>query len=451
MKIFELEIPSFSSVPLPSNNLCLTKAKELAAKESQTADIEINAPAIANAVLENSKVRLLPKDRRALPYLSLDSRFDQFNPSFCSKILADHSKSRGFWSSLFRAWMFHYDPDSQTGQLVRRALTENHSKLTDKCKDIGVKFQVLEKKPNRKNVAKQVLDKVISKDDLRDINFSVDGVSGGKLSKAILISIAQLCKTSNLEKHQMSVLMDLLCPQKVIHDSIKDVALVSLIFGIEHHPKDSSTYLEAKEIVEANYQDPRLYEASWPIIPDVLGGNSAREKCIDTVKQWHIFQSITLFFKLIGEVVEDGDHDHQFPQRRSFWIDYFNKGLVSEAWVILGTKGTAAANRYKKAGDADFEKLSWANLTGAKNDQAVLLMKIGNITVVEWSHSGACRVWKKGDSRAPNFSRRRYDGSELRAEVDNHSKDRIVHDSAGRWRYKITQRINDYSGFRRFL
>jgi hypothetical protein len=78
-------------------------------------------------------------------------------------------------------------------------------------------------------------------------------------------------------------------------------------------------------------------------------------------------------------------------------------------------------------------------------------MKIGNITVVEWSHSGACRVWKKGDSNAPNFSSRSYTGSDLRAQVLDEERDRIRHDPAGNWKASITKRINDYSGLRRFL
>ena len=450
MRIVDRIPTSFSGIKLPSGNYCLAKSKELAAKEFIFEDSEIDPEAITRSIINHSGAGLIPKDRRALPYLVLDSRFRDFNPEFCETVLKEYSSARGFWTRLFRAWLYHYDLESKTGQIVRRALAKNKSLLNDASLGIDAAFNVLDNRPNRSKVAAKILDNTISSQSLHDVNFSSDGISGGRFSIALMSDIAKYCMDRPLGEDQLARLIDLICPQGIIHESIRAVALVSFIYGMREKSKESQCYLKAKEIIDNSFQDPRIGESTWPTISEYLGGQTTRQVCIDTVKQWHIFQSIRLFFKIIEEVVEDGN-DHQFPQRRDFWIDYFNRGLVSDAWVVLAKKGAEEAIRYQKQGDHDFAKLIWASLTGAKPDQCVLLMKIGNITVVEWSHSGACRVWKKGDSNAPNFSSRSYTGSDLRAQVLDEERDRIRHDPAGNWRASITKRINDYSGLRRFL
>ena len=137
-----------------------------------------------------------------------------------------------------------------------------------------------------------------------------------------------------LKDAQLKILIEILCPQGSIHASVREFALVSVIYGCREASRESAGYLKAKDLIDNNYHDPRVYAPNWPKISDYLGGDKTRDHCINVVKQWHIFQAITLFFKLIEEVVEGGEHDHQFPQRREFWLDYFNKGLVADAWVI---------------------------------------------------------------------------------------------------------------------
>lgn len=449
MKLSQLQPASFSSVRLPADNFCLTKSKKLMAEESAISVLDIDPASIAQSVINNSGDELSPKERRGLTYFILDTRFDDFNPKFCEIVLKDFSEANGFWSKLFRSWVFHYNLETRQGDLVRRSLRRNRSRLANRWIKIDETFDVLADRPNSKTVSRKILDKEISSELLSDIKFS-DGVIGGKLSGAVLLGLAQFCMKTPLTDAHLKVLTELLCPLGRIHISLKGIALVSLIFALKDRENQSEIYLMAKELVETNYQDPRMYFHTWPEIPEKLGGQATQQICAETVKKWHVYQSILLFFKLIGEVVEDVAHDHQFPQREKFWIDYFKQDKVSEAWVILGSKGVAAATKYQLSGDPDFATLNWAKLSSAKSDQCALLIKIGDITIVEWSHSGACRLWKSNDPNAPKFSNDKYNSAELRAPVavDN---DRVVHDAPGRWKQKITQRINSYSGFRRFL
>jgi hypothetical protein len=442
---------SFHRVKLPSFNFCVEKSRELMAKERETGERDLNAASISRLVITQGGEGLTPSERKSLPWFVLDPRFEEFNPEFGEVVLRTFSSKHSFWPKMFRAWLLHYDTSSKIGQSVRKSLSANKSSLGDRLIDIDSTFNVLSSKPKLYEIAGLVLDEKISREELHEINFSMDGVSGGAFSNALLLGFAKYCMNKPLTDSQLKVLIEILCPQGSIHESVREFALVSLIYGSRESSRESAGYLKAKDLIDNNYHDPRVNVRNWPKISDHLGGDKTRDHCINTVKQWHIFQSITLFFKLIEEVVEGTEHDHQFPQRREFWIDYFNKGLVTEAWVILGTKGNSEALRYQQSGDSDFAKLIWAKLSSAKNDQCVLLMQIGNAKVVEWSHSGACRVWRNDDPNAPSMLRKRYDGGDLRATVADEKRDRIVHDKSGRWRARIIQRVNAYSGLRRFV
>ena len=451
MSISRRAAVSFHRVKLPSSNFCREKSRELMAKEREIGEAEINPASISRLVINADGAGLTPSERKSLPWFVLHPRFKELNPEFGEVVLRKFSSKHSFWPKIFRSWIYYYDTSSKIGQRVRKGLSANKSSLGDRLLGIDSIFNVLSSKPNFHEIAERILDEKISREELHEINFSMDGVSGGAFSNALLLGFAKYCINKPLTDSQLKVLIEILCPQGSVHESVREFALVSLIYGSRELSRESAGYLKAKDLIDNNYHDPRVNVRNWPKISDHLGGDKTRDHCINTVKQWHIFQSITLFFKLIEEVVEGSEHDHQFPQRREFWIDYFNKGLVTDAWVILGTKGNAEAIRYQQSGDSDFAKLIWGKLSAAKNDQCVLLMQIGNAKVVEWSHSGACRVWRDTDPNAPPMSVKRYDGGDLRAAIADEKRDRIVHDKSGRWRARIIQRVNAYSGLRRFV
>ena len=158
------------------------------------------------------------------------------------------------------------------------------------------------------------------------------------------------------------------------------------------------------------------------------------------MRQWQVFRSINLFFSIIEKVVES-EHNHQFPLRREFWLRYFDQGSVSDAWVILGSKAREEIGRIVSKGNDDYQALRWASLSGGPSDQCALLMKVGNTTVMEFSHSGSARIWAdKQRSRPPQLHSNRYRADELRADCPD---DQIFrHDPAGRWRIKVKRLLD---------
>ena len=91
---------------------------------------------------------------------------------------------------------------------------------------------------------------------------------------------------------------------------------------------------------------------------------------------------------------------------------------MADAWVAFGSKGRRYAREL--AQQLKDEKLSRKLLRyGALNrpsesSQATLLLKIGNLVVVDWSHNGKVRIWRESDINIPEFGEPQYHASHLR-------------------------------------
>jgi hypothetical protein len=89
-------------------------------------------------------------------------------------------------------------------------------------------------------------------------------------------------------------------------------------------------------------------------------------------------------------------------------------------------------------GDVLFQKGAPAVAPGSPSNQSVLLMRLGDLIIAEWSHNGAIRFWKSTDKHAPQFHLPEYVGSQLRdgsmkIKVGNTQRDSIIHHENGDW------------------
>ena len=113
-----------------------------------------------------------------------------------------------------------------------------------------------------------------------------------------------------------------------------------------------------------------------------------------------MLQNIEIFFQIMRETAIE----HQFAKREELWKKIFKKGAISEACLILGLSVARVASGLTENNEG-LRYLSWSNLENAGHDQSVLLMKIRgetNITVAEWSHNGAFRLWADSE-KAPKL------------------------------------------------
>jgi len=145
------------------------------------------------------------------------------------------------------------------------------------------------------------------------------------------------------------------------------------------------------------YKDPRIHHERWfGVAPE----------CVAVLRRWLAREALEQFF----DVIDRSALDDHWRYRKKFWLAYFEKGVVEDAWIVLGLEAQRDARRVME-GNLEFGKLLTGQ--GAQRNHSVLLLRLDRFIITEWSHNGRCRVWPADDRDAPKFFAARYSRSDL--------------------------------------
>lgn len=198
-------------------------------------------------------------------------------------------------------------------------------------------------------------------------------------------------------------------------------------------------------VLVRKFGDPRIRE--WPLLVGA-GGARRREGCLTTIRRWLSIEYLDLFIRIIEETAVD----HQFAPRKRFWLRYFEKGVISDLTLVLASDATSVARR-TRGQNSESEYMKWSSLTSSQPNQSVLLMRLGDLIIAEWSHSGAMRFWRANSKAAPRFHRDEYTGSDLRTDsikvqTSSGYRDSIIHSANGQWMTAASDAIEFHTGVR---
>jgi hypothetical protein len=176
-------------------------------------------------------------------------------------------------------------------------------------------------------------------------------------------------------------------------------------------PFDSARSLVCDFLVR-HLRDPRTNPGNW---------QTAGEETTSLVRQWLVRASLDMFFGLIAQFALDT----HWQWRAAFWkacMDRCNRtGVPFDAWVALGptVRGMARASSELRGA---YGKLSGS---GVQGNHSVLLMRVGPVTLCDWSHNGALRAWPNEWKDAPRLYRSDYERSELTGQCLDFPPNRI--------------------------
>jgi len=218
----------------------------------------------------------------------------------------------------------------------------------------------------------------------------------------------------------------------------------ALVYPFLDVPPPPEAQKKITGILISRYRDPRLF--MWPTLLGSDGGQR-RDACLVAVRRWLSMEYLDLFIRIIEDTADD-----QFMPRKTFWLRYFERGYVTDLTLILATEAGRIAKQAQRA-SPDTEYMKWSNLSGANSNQSVLLMRLGDLVIAEWSHSGALRFWRVGDKAAPEFHKPSYVGQELRrasmeVRIGDFMRDAIRHDKNGSWTTWARRAIEHHTGIR---
>lgn len=182
---------------------------------------------------------------------------------------------------------------------------------------------------------------------------------------------------------------------------------------------------EIQSFVLRHYGDPRIDRAGW---------HHVSEGAQQVIRRWLTKATLDQFIAVVTKVAEEG----HWKYRKAFWMAYYQHDLIDDAWVLFGKE----AQIFAKLADEEIKSIGYL-LAGGLSNHCVLMLQIGGLTIADWSHSGACRIWKAGNKNAPALYKN-YRADVLRVKADfeqaHHGSKRHT------WQESIARYIRDMTG-----
>jgi EH_Signature domain len=175
---------------------------------------------------------------------------------------------------------------------------------------------------------------------------------------------------------------------------------------------------------------------------------------VKTIRAWLTADTFRMFFDIVDRVLTD--RPDMWRDRRRYWTRYLEGDAISEAWVVLGSSIAEEAERVARA-TSDNSYRMFGHLAGgsARSPQhAALIMKIGDLIVVDWSHNGKWNIWRSSDPRIPVLYRSKENRIKYwTADYDPHELMNAPyysgsHGSTGSWQWQVDQIIRNETGIR---
>ena len=180
------------------------------------------------------------------------------------------------------------------------------------------------------------------------------------------------------------------------------------------------------KLLVGTFGDPRLSKRTWARISEPARG---------IIMRWLASSSLELFFHAIDQSADP----RMWKRRKLFWSAYIKEGLVSDAWVALGSD---AMRRIRSSiEDSDDGAPACAILHAGPRDLSMMIMRIDTLIVTEGSHNKKVRFWHD-ETKAPSLYRKEYTVYDLMKNCDYDRR----HDTSGYWMTDIAQHITRETG-----
>ena len=399
-------------------------AQECARFEEATVSAELADDRLARISTALAQNRSLSRsDIRFSLSATGSSRF--VTPEFLGQVLrlSEKLKMRSLCRQALMALLKAYD-DKDIRSLLSAYVSSHTDQLNYNDKSFVREARVLEGDDGLERLARGMA----VAEDLeaeRTRLFIVDKMLSTNYGKHLKLAVIRAAVTSG--RHSMTPVFSFCFSRTNGHPSGEYYeAMISPFFDQE--PANVVKQQLISKIIEL-YKDPRAH--SWPS----LVGPQARERrdqCVSVFRKWLATAYLDLFFDIISATAED----HMFRERRRFWKRYFEAGAVDDFTLVLGPEADVEARRIQRS-STETRHMKWSALGGALRNQSVLIMRMDDLVIAEWSHSGKIRFWKRIDRYCPRFDVSSYQGETLRAgsmDVDTSAgrRDGIIH-TPGSW------------------
>lgn len=156
--------------------------------------------------------------------------------------------------------------------------------------------------------------------------------------------------------------------------------------------------------------DPRTKPARWRTVMDRAPGAYA------ILMRWLTRASVLQFLDIVDRLMPDRGAKLMWAYRRAFWMSYLlgdgSAPSIDAAWVAFGDEGARMALRAARESD-DRSFAAFGRQYDKSGQHAALILKMGDLTIVDWSHNAKYQVWGRHDNNAPELFRPIYSSGSL--------------------------------------
>lgn len=214
-----------------------------------------------------------------------------------------------------------------------------------------------------------------------------------------------------------------------IYQRYKTEFIEGLLLPWQGSPPPKGIRTKIQSFLIDKFHDPRLGGVDW---------KGVEEPALRVVRGWLVERALEQFLDVVDELALD----HQWKYRRAFWMAYYKKEVISDAWVAFASNGSTKA-RQIAARNRDNSWLSFAELRGGGDpNHAVLILRIGDTLIVDFSHNGKWRIWSANSRNAP----KPYEMSYQREDFSSSTEGKHYNSPNGTWQRTVAGVIAERTG-----
>lgn len=448
-----LAIESWSTPPVISESL-LVKVTNDITKVSVESDIEKLTKSSLMQIYSRLKMAFKTKEIGTLSRYDINHSpwvlFDQFDDDkplikrwrfirFYKKLTHDVDNYR-FIIAFYNAYLFSYPYKEKY-----IAEVQNHIKAllvdSQNIKVSRLSVELLQRNTLDDNAHIVMIEHIVHTSNIEQVLTSrglLGGLSTSKFTLAVLSEYLNNFKshinTSSFSQ-KINIIVNLVefseLDGKLRYPEFR-IEIANAILTFLHHIQIEPTVKDTlKTFFLTHYGDPRIELAGWHGVSD----EARRVFC-----SWLVEKTMEDFFNLLSHVANtQSDSDRHWKYRKRFWNAYLKKGYIEEAWFALGNRAYEQAPKFIKGSH------NYASLSKGDPRHSVLIMKIGDLILTEWSHSGSYRVWHTSQ-HAPTFYDKHYNRKDVTANSD-HTGSHHGNETGG-WQEKLSTHIRDLTGLK---
>lgn len=334
----------------------------------------------------------------------------------------------GVYHALLKGYLLVAKANDPLSDVIRLFLQKKRHHFNDRNKLRLSEYELLAAMPGRKLASMLMQDHSQTPQAiLATARFNSRGEGTGFL-KATFVECCNLltnnCSLENVQRFLEYAGKDVIFSQEIV---LYTKALLGPWEKSGTDPDEATKQVIQNFLIE-QFGDPRINKVKW--------NDAGTAKSV--LLRWLVAQSLDLMLQVLSVSNDTG----QWQERADFWRDYIKLDLVTDAWVVFGRDAYRTATRMVKEGDLSQGGFGRLHGGGAQSMHSVLLMKIGDLVISEWTHNGKLRMFAQGAAHTPALYQQTYHPHLIRTDV--YAKEALVHHI--NWKPKFARRIHHYTG-----